>query len=143
MDGGRGADGEEPRPFLLGLGSFLAAHVTYISAYRSRSSTSLLETPAQQRALGADTVAALAAGVAAGRQDRALAVPVATYGGLESTSAVAVMLSYLAAQWCVSEGMLRGARTSTTSARRSDRRFRVGGMSPWEAGTWRHDGSAT
>jgi uncharacterized membrane protein YhhN len=67
VDGGRGADGEEPRPFLLGLGSFLAAHVTYISAYRSRSSTSLLETPAQQRALGAGTVAALAAGVAAGR----------------------------------------------------------------------------
>jgi hypothetical protein len=26
------------------------------------------------------------------------------------------MLSYLAAQWCISDGMLRGARASTTSA---------------------------
>ncbi len=136
-------------PFAIGLGSFLTAQVFYISAYRCRSSTPASGTPAQRRIVAGSTAAALAMALAAGRQDRVLAVPVAVYGVTLSTMVAAasgvdpdqgraqlmagawlflvsdtligirrfllgdrtrhletaVMLSYLGAQWCISNGM--------------------------------------
>jgi uncharacterized membrane protein YhhN len=68
------------RPFLAGLGSFLAGHVAYVSAYRSRSSQPVLGTPGRRRFLAAGAVAASGMALAAGRVDRSLAVPVAAYG---------------------------------------------------------------
>jgi uncharacterized membrane protein YhhN len=137
-------------PFLIGLGSFLAAQVAYISAYRCRSSTFLFETSAQRRIMTTGTVAAVAMALVAGRQDRMMTVPVAAYGITLSTMVAAasgvhpdqgrpqllagaclfllsdtligirrfvlrdrtrvletaVMSSYVAAQWCISDGML-------------------------------------
>lgn len=136
-------------PFLVGVGSFLAAQVAYVSAYRSRSSTTLLATPTQRRIMAVGTVGALAMGAAARRQDRVLAIPVTAYGvtlacmvtaaaGVDADQGrsrllagawlflvsdtligvrrfmlcdrtrrfeTAVMASYLAAQWCISDAM--------------------------------------
>jgi uncharacterized membrane protein YhhN len=72
--------GRGRRTFLAGLGSFLAGHVAYVSAYRTRSSQAVLGTQARRRFLAAGTVAAAGMALAAAREDRALAVPVAAYG---------------------------------------------------------------
>ncbi len=66
--------------FLVGLTSFLGAHLAYIKAYRGRSSEGLLATPGRRQfaAFGAATSSAMA--IAAGREERAMALPVAAYG---------------------------------------------------------------
>ncbi len=73
-------NGRSQGRFLLGLTSFLGAHLAYIKAYRGRSSEGVLATPGRRRiaALGAVTSSAMA--IAAGREERAMAVPVAAYG---------------------------------------------------------------
>jgi uncharacterized membrane protein YhhN len=76
-------------PFLCGLGLFLGAHLAYISAFRSRSSTPLLSTPARRRFLAIGGVASVAMATAAGRTDRVLAAPVAVYGMTLCTMTVA------------------------------------------------------
>jgi uncharacterized membrane protein YhhN len=75
--------------FLTGLGSFLAAHVAYVAAYRARSSTPLLGTPGRRRLLAAGAVSAAGMAVAAGRRDRTLAGPVAAYGLVLATMVTA------------------------------------------------------
>ena len=65
--------------FLIGLSSFLAAHVTYVSAYRRRSSVPLLASPGRRRVLASGVLAAVGMAWAASRQDRALAAPVGGY----------------------------------------------------------------
>lgn len=72
--------GGSRRTFLTGLGSFLAAHVAYVSAYRRRSSAPVLATPGRRRFLAAGTVAASGMALAAGRVDRTMVAPVAAYG---------------------------------------------------------------
>jgi uncharacterized membrane protein YhhN len=72
--------GRSRPPFLLGLGSFLAAHLAYISAYRQRSSTPVLATAGRRRLLVAGTAASVAMAAVAGRKDPVVAVPVAAYG---------------------------------------------------------------
>ena len=72
--------GRTRRTFLAGLGSFLAAHLAYVSAYRSRSSGRVLASPGRRRFLLAGTGAAALMGLAAARHDRSLAAPVAVYG---------------------------------------------------------------
>jgi uncharacterized membrane protein YhhN len=72
--------GDGRRAFVTGLGSFLGAHVAYISAFRGRSSVPLLATPGRRRVLAGGAVAAVGMGLVAGRRDRSLAVPVAVYG---------------------------------------------------------------
>jgi uncharacterized membrane protein YhhN len=84
--------GNGRRTFLTGLGSFLVAHLAYASAYRSRSSAPVLGTPGRRRFLAAGTVAASGMALAAGREDRALAVPVAAYG-----ATLAIMVAAAAA----------------------------------------------
>lgn len=81
--------GSGRRPFLAGLGSFLAAHVAYVAAFRSRSSTSLLGTARGRAALAAGAVLAPTMAFAAGRRDRRLAVPVGAYGLVLSTMVAA------------------------------------------------------
>ncbi|WP_122818270.1 lysoplasmalogenase [Nocardioides pantholopis] len=66
--------------FLAGLGSFLAAHLAYISAFRRLSSAPVLATPGRRRALLAGGTGSALMALAAGRGDRALAAPVAAYG---------------------------------------------------------------
>ncbi len=66
--------------FLTGLTSFLVAHVAYTSALRSRSSEPLLATPGRRRLLAAGAAASSAMALAAAREDRAVALPVAGYG---------------------------------------------------------------
>ena len=70
-------NGRSQGRFLVGLTSFLGAHLAYIKAYRRRSSEGVLATPGRRRlaAFGAVTTSAMA--IAAGRQERAMAVPVA------------------------------------------------------------------
>jgi len=81
--------GRSRRAFLTGLGSFLAAHVAYVSAYRRRSSAPVLATPGRRSLLAAGTVAASGMALAAGREDRVAAVPVAAYGVALTTMVVA------------------------------------------------------
>ena len=66
--------------FLAGLGAFLAAHVSYVSAYRDRSSAPLLASAACRRLLLAGGGATVAMTTVAARHDRSLAAPVAAYG---------------------------------------------------------------
>ena len=73
LGGGRGR-------FLTGLTSFLVAHVAYTSALRTRSSEPLLGTPGRRRFLAAGAAAASGMALAAAREDRAVALPVAGYG---------------------------------------------------------------
>lgn len=80
---------EGRKPFLVGLGLFLAGHAGYVSAFRQRSSVALTASPGRRRALGAGTVVAVAMASAAARQDRTLAAPVAVYGTTLVTMAVA------------------------------------------------------
>ena len=80
---------EGRRPFLAGLCSFLAAHVAYVAAFRARSSVPLLASTGRRRAVGAGGVVALGMAAAAGREDRALALPVAAYGSTLATMAAA------------------------------------------------------
>jgi uncharacterized membrane protein YhhN len=135
--------------FLTGLTSFLAAHLAYTSALRSRSSEPVLATPGRRRFLAAGATAASAMALAAGREDRGLALPVAGYGVTLATMVAAaaavdtergrgrlltgaslflvsdtllgvrrfvlpdraehldtaVLATYVAAQWCLGEGM--------------------------------------
>ena len=137
--------------FLTGLTSFLAAHLAYTSALRSRSSEPLLGTPGRRRLLAAGATAASGMALAAGREDRAVALPVAGYGVTLATMVAAaaavdpdrgraqllagaslflvsdtllgvrrfvlpdraegldtaVVATYVAAQWCLAEGMRR------------------------------------
>src|SRR4051794_8059233 len=81
--------GEGRRPFLAGLSSFLAAHVAYVSAYRSRSSAPVLGTPGRRGIVLAGTLLASGMGLAAAREDRALALPVAAYGATLATMVAA------------------------------------------------------
>ena len=74
--------------FLAGLGLFLGAHVGYVTAFRSRSSTRVLGSPGRRRALAVGVVAASGMATVAGREDRALALPVAAYGVTLATMAV-------------------------------------------------------
>jgi uncharacterized membrane protein YhhN len=137
--------------FLTGLTSFLAAHVAYTSALRSRASEPVLGTSGRRRWLATGTAAASAMAVAAARDDRGVALPVAGYGVTLATMAAAaaavdpdrgrgqlltgaslflvsdtllgvrrfvlpdraepldtaVLATYVAAQWCLAEGMRR------------------------------------
>ncbi len=141
------------RPFLAGLGSFLAAHLAYVAAFRSRSSDAVLGTPKSRATMALGTVVAAGMGIAAGRRDPRLAGPVAAYGMVLATMVAtsmavppgpgrsrivtgtslfllsdtllgvrkfllseqsaaldaAVMGTYTAAQWCISDGMARSA----------------------------------
>ena len=141
-------------PFLLGLASFLAAHVAYVSAYRCRSSQRLLASPARRGVVATGSALGAAMAVAAAREDRTLALPVAAYGATLATMVAAatavdadrgrgrlvagaslfllsdtligvrrfllhdrtealetaVMATYAAGQWCISDGMLRPGR---------------------------------
>jgi uncharacterized membrane protein YhhN len=72
--------GRSRTSFLTGVGFFSGAHVSYISAFRSRSSTAVLDTPGRRRFLTVGGLLAVGMGLAAAREDRALAVPVAAYG---------------------------------------------------------------
>ena len=81
------------RSFLTGVGAFFGAHLAYISAYGGRSSAPLLATPGRRALLASCATSAAAMGLAAGRKDRSLAVPVAAYGialGTMVTAAAAV-----------------------------------------------------
>jgi uncharacterized membrane protein YhhN len=141
--------GHSRRAFLAGTASFLGAHLGYIAAYRERSKVPPLSTPqARAIALGG-LLAATSMGLAAGRTDRKLAIPVAAYGAALATMVAtstevpdtsrrlttgtslfmlsdtmlgvrkfllgdrgntvegAVMASYTAAQWLISEGVRR------------------------------------
>jgi uncharacterized membrane protein YhhN len=137
--------------FLTGLTSFLGAHVAYASALRARSSEPLLGTPGRRRFLAAGAAAASGMALAAAREDRAVALPIAGYGltlvtmvaaaaavdpdrgrGRLLTGAslflvsdtligvrrfvlpdraagldTAVLATYVAAQWCLADGMKR------------------------------------
>jgi uncharacterized membrane protein YhhN len=139
-------------PFLVGLGSFLVAHVAYVSAYRCRSSQRLLAAPSRRRLVAGGSLVGAAMAVAAAREDPVVAVPVAAYGATLATMVAAatavdrdhgrgrlvagaslflisdtligvrrfllrdrtdtletaVMATYAAGQWCISDGMLRG-----------------------------------
>jgi uncharacterized membrane protein YhhN len=141
--------GRGRRTFLAGLGSFLGAHVAYVSAYRSRSSRPLLATSGRRGLLAAGSLATAAMALAARRQDPGLTGPVLAYGVTLTTMVVAasaidpergrrqvllgaslflvsdtligvhkflvperspvleaaVMATYTAGQWCISEGM--------------------------------------
>ncbi len=137
--------------FLTGLSSFLAAHLAYTSALRSRSSEPVLGTPGRRRILAAGAAAASGMALAAGREDRGVALPVAGYGVTLATMVAAaaavdpdrgrgqlltgaslflvsdtllgvrrfvvpdraehldtaVVATYVAAQWCLGDGMRR------------------------------------
>ena len=67
-------------PFLTGLSLFLAAHVSYVSAYRSRSSQPLLATSGRRAFVATGGVLTAGMTAAAAREDRAVALPVAAYG---------------------------------------------------------------
>jgi uncharacterized membrane protein YhhN len=143
--------GEGRGRFLTGLSSFLAAHLAYTSAFRSRSAEPVLGTPGRRRILAAGAAAASGMALAAGREDRGVALPVAGYGvtlsamvaaaaavdpdrgrGRVLTGAAlflvsdtllgvrrfvvpdradhldtAVLATYVAAQWCLADGMRR------------------------------------
>lgn len=79
----------ERAPFLLGLASFLVAHVAYVSAYRSRSSERLLDDPGRRRVVAAGSLLGSAMAVAAAREDRVVALPVAAYGATLATMVAA------------------------------------------------------
>jgi uncharacterized membrane protein YhhN len=82
-----------PRSFLVGLSSFLAAHVAYIGAYRSRSSEGLLATRGRRGLMASCAFSAAGLAGAAGRRDRALRGPVLAYGltlGAMVTAAAAI-----------------------------------------------------
>jgi uncharacterized membrane protein YhhN len=79
---------EGRRPFLAGLGSFLVAHVAYISAFRSRSSVPLLSSPGRRRFLLGGALLSGGMALAAGHKDPKLAVPVAAYGATLATMVV-------------------------------------------------------
>lgn len=140
------------RPFLAGLGSFFAAHLAYVTAFRSRTTTPLAGTASGRAALAAGAVLAPSMGFAAWRRDSRLAAPVAAYGvvlttmvaasaavppergrsrilagtslfllsdtliGLQrfvlgessATLESAVMATYTAGQWLISEGVATG-----------------------------------
>lgn len=72
--------GRSRASFLAGVGSFFGAHLAYISAFRARSSSPVLDTPGRRRFLAAGGLLAAGMGLAAAREDRAVAVPVAAYG---------------------------------------------------------------
>jgi len=76
---------EGRRPLLAGLGSFLAAHLCYVAAFRRRSSAPLLATPGRRRLLALCGVANAGMALAAGRADRTMAGPVAAYGAALAT----------------------------------------------------------
>jgi uncharacterized membrane protein YhhN len=78
--------------FLTGVAMFLAAHVAYVSAFRSRSSAPVLASGGRRRFLAVGGLAAGAMALAAGREDRVLAAPIAVYG-----TALATMVAAAAA----------------------------------------------
>jgi uncharacterized membrane protein YhhN len=90
----------ERGPFLVGLSSFLAAHLAYVSAYRSRSSEPLLEAPGRRRLVAAGSLLGCGMAVAAARDDRVVALPVAAYA--------ATLATMVAAATAVDPGQGRG-----------------------------------
>ncbi|HEY0952564.1 lysoplasmalogenase [Nocardioides sp.] len=68
------------RPFLAGVGSFFAAHLSYVAAFRARSTQPVLATPGRRRFLAAGAVLASGMALAAAREDRVVAGPVGAYG---------------------------------------------------------------
>jgi uncharacterized membrane protein YhhN len=79
-------------PLLTGLAAFLAAHVSYVAAFRGRSSQPLLATAGRRRLLATCAVSTAGIALAAGRTDRTLVGPVAAYG-----ATLAVMVASAAA----------------------------------------------
>ena len=71
--------------FLAGVGLFLGAHVSYVSAFRARSSAPVLATPGRRRFLALASLIAAGMSLAAAREDRTLAGPVAVYSGALAT----------------------------------------------------------
>jgi uncharacterized membrane protein YhhN len=157
----------ERSPFLVGLASFLAAQVAYGSACRSRSSCRVLASPWRRGLVAAGSLLGSAMAVAAAREDRVVALPVAAYGATLATTLAAaaavdrdrgrarlvvgaslfllsdtligvrrfmlrdrtdaletaVMVTYAAAQLCISDGMLRGSSRPTIDSRPGWPRF--------------------
>lgn len=75
--------------FLTGVGMFFAAHVAYVSAFRSRSSAAVLASGGRRRFLAVGGLAAGAMALAAAREDRVLAAPIAVYGAALATMVAA------------------------------------------------------
>ncbi|ABL82190.1 MULTISPECIES: lysoplasmalogenase [unclassified Nocardioides] len=84
--------GKSRTSFLAGVGLFLAAHLCYLGAFRARSSVPVLATPGRRRFLALAGASAGGMALAAAREDRVLALPVATYSG-----ALAAMVATAAA----------------------------------------------
>ncbi|WP_182524377.1 lysoplasmalogenase [Nocardioides dongkuii] len=77
--------GTSKRSFLTGVGSFFGAHVAYVAAFLSvRGESKDYDTAGLKVALGLWLTAAPVLGVAAGRKDPALGVPVAAYATILS-----------------------------------------------------------
>jgi uncharacterized membrane protein YhhN len=77
--------GEGRRPFLAGVGSFLVAHLAYISAFRGRSSVPLLGSRGRRQFVLGGALLSGGMALAAGRKDSKLAIPVAAYGATLAT----------------------------------------------------------
>ena len=75
--------------FLAGVGLFLGAHVAYLSAFRARSSAPVLATPGRRRFLAFGGLAAAGMTLAAAREDRVLAAPIAAFAGALATMVAA------------------------------------------------------
>lgn len=74
--------------FLGGVCAFLAAQVAYVAAYRTRSSQPLLATKGRRRGLAVGTAASVGMGLAAGRFDPIMGLPIAAYGVTLTTMVV-------------------------------------------------------
>jgi uncharacterized membrane protein YhhN len=72
--------GEGRGPFLAGVGSFFAAHLSYVAAFRSRSSVGVLATRGRRATLLVGSASAAGMALAAARKDRTLGLPVLGYG---------------------------------------------------------------
>ncbi|MCD6640420.1 MAG: lysoplasmalogenase [Nocardioides sp.] len=97
--------GKSRSSFLAGVGSFAAAHVAYIAAFSSvRGEPEDHDTAALKASLGLWLTAAPVMGLAAGRQDPALRVPVAAYATL--------LVAMFASSHVLDAALPRGARRS-------------------------------
>lgn len=81
--------GRSRASFLAGVGLFSGAHLSYIAAFRQRSTTPIAGTPGRRRFLALGGALACGMGAAAAREDRALAVPVTAYAVLLATMVAA------------------------------------------------------
>lgn len=97
--------GRSERSFLTGVGSFFAAHVAYIAAFASvRGEVEDHDTAGLEVALGLWLTAAPVFGVAAGRKDPALRVPVAGYA--------TILSAMFASSRMLDPALPKGARTT-------------------------------